>query len=153
MSGRIRAHMNPIRALPIRCAAALLLFLARPAPSRAAEADVQKIVGTWRGSSTCVDRKAAPACKDEVALYEIAAVPDAIDRVAVKGYKVVDGERQFMGDLAFTLGRDGVWVCDFESPRMKSRWTLTVDGTKMTGTSTLLPSNALVRRMQLEKDK
>jgi hypothetical protein len=145
--------MSPTRAFSIRCAAALLILLARPVPSRASEADVQKIVGTWRGTSTCVDLKAAPACKDEVAVYEIAAVPNTVDRVTVKGFKVVNGERQFMGDLVFTLGSDGVWACDFQSPNAKSRWTLTVDGTKMTGTSTLLPTNTLVRRMQLEKSK
>jgi hypothetical protein len=138
---------------PIRCAAALLAILLRPAPTRGAEADVQKIVGTWRGNSTCVDVKAAPACKDEVAVYEVAAVPNTVDRVAVKGYKVVGGERQFMGDLVFTLGQDGAWVCDFQSPSMKSRWTLTVDGTKMTGTATLMPANTLIRRMQLSKEK
>ena len=131
---------------------AVFSLLAGSAASSGAEADVQKIVGTWRGTSTCVDLKAAPACKDEVAVYEIAAA-GAKDEVIVKGYKVVGGERQFMGDLDFTLGRDGVWVCDFESPNMRSHWTLTVDGTRMTGTSTLMPSNALVRRMQLEKDK
>ncbi|HEX4438568.1 MAG TPA: hypothetical protein VH854_00765 [Thermoanaerobaculia bacterium] len=137
----------------IRCAAALLLFLWRPAPSRGAEADVRKIVGTWRGTSTCVDLKAAPACKDEVAIYEIGAAPGASDRVVVKGYKVVGGERQYMGDLEYTLGRDGVWTSDFESPNVRSHWTLTVDGSKMTGTATLVPSNALIRRMELERKK
>ena len=34
--------------------------------------DVREIVGTWQGTSTCTDRVAAPACSDEVAVYEIA---------------------------------------------------------------------------------
>lgn len=146
--------MTTIRAtLPFRFAAALVLILLGSGRSRGSEADVAKIVGTWRGTSTCVDLKAAPACKDEVAVYEIAPVPNTVDRVTAKGYKVVDKERQFMGDLVFTLGPDGVWVCDFQSPSMKSRWTLTVDGTKMTGTATLMPANTLIRRLVLEKGK
>lgn len=138
---------------PVLGAAALLLLLLRSADARGAAADVEKIVGTWRGTSTCVDLKAAPACKDEVALYEIVAAPGAVDKVTVHGYKVVNGERQLMGDLAFTLGKDGVWICDFESPHARSRWSLTVNGTKMTGTATISPSNALIRRMELQKDK
>ena len=34
-----------------------------------------------------------------------------------------------------------------------SGWRLVVDGDKMTGTGTLLPSNAVVRRMELERKK
>jgi hypothetical protein len=26
----------------------------------------QELVGTWKGTSTCTDRVAAPACRDEV---------------------------------------------------------------------------------------
>jgi len=134
-------------------AAALLLLLLRPAALPGATGDVEKIVGTWRGTSTCVDLKAAPACKDEVVVYEIVAVPGSADKVTVKGDKIVNGERQHMGDLEFTLGKAGVWTNEFESPGARSHWTLTVNGKKMTGTGTLLPSNALVRRMELTRDK
>src|SRR5262249_26357841 len=134
-------------------AASLLVLMLLPAASRGATADVAKIVGTWRGTSTCVDLKAAPACKDEVVVYEIAAGPGSADKVGVKGGKGGNGERQHMGDLEYTLGKDGVWTSEFESPNVRSRWTLTVHGSKMTGTGTLVPSNAPIRRMELQKDR
>ena len=132
--------------------AALALVCAAPA-ARGGAADVERIVGTWRGTSKCVDLEAAPACRDEVVVYEVAAKPGATDKVVVKADKIVNGERQNMGDLEYTLGSDGTWTSDFESPRMRSHWTLTVEGRKMTGTGALMPSNTLTRRMDLEREK
>jgi hypothetical protein len=39
---------------------------------------VDEIVGTWRGTSACVDRQSAPACTDEEVIYEIVASPRPI---------------------------------------------------------------------------
>ena len=65
----------------MRCCRGLVLAfllaarLARgEAPGQGA-APVDEIVGTWRGSSVCVDRQAAPACNDEQVVYEIGASP------------------------------------------------------------------------------
>ena len=35
----------------------------------AALLDISAFLGTWRGTSTCVDRELAPACKDEIVVY------------------------------------------------------------------------------------
>ena len=113
----------------------------------------RKIVGTWTGTSTCVDRKAAPACNDEQVVYEITAVAGSTDRVSVQADKIVNGERGTMGIMEYRLGADGSWTSEFEGPRSRSGWRLVVDGDKMTGTGTLLPSNAVVRRMELERKK
>jgi hypothetical protein len=32
-----------------------------------------ELLGIWRGTSTCTDRTAAPACTDEIAVYEFSA--------------------------------------------------------------------------------
>jgi hypothetical protein len=109
--------------------------------------------GTWRGSSVCVDREAAPACNDEQVVYEISASPGKPNTVTAKADKVVDGKRVPMGALDFTHDpTDGTWMTDFETPRAHALWRLTVSGTKMTGVLTLLPSKAVVRRMDLRKD-
>jgi hypothetical protein len=112
-----------------------------------------EIVGTWRGSSTCVDRVAAPACNDEQVVYEVVASPDAPERVTIKGDRLVDGKRVFMGDLEYTPAKDGSWTAEFQSPRMHSQWRIVVSGDSMTGTAILLPSKAVVRRLALQREK
>jgi hypothetical protein len=127
-----------------------LLLATRAAP---ADGGPPGIVGTWRGTSTCTDRVAAPACNDEKVVYEITAVAGASDRVSVQADKIVGGERGTMGVMEFRLQKDGSWASEFQSPRARSGWRLVVDGNRMTGTATLLPSNAVIRRMELTREK
>ena len=140
----------------MRCCRGLVLaFLlaARLARGQGA-APVGEIVGTWRGSSLCVDRQAAPACNDEQVVYEIAASPGKPNTVTVKADKVVDGKRQSMGDLDFIHeAKSGTWTSEFENTRTHGLWRLTVDGDTLNGTMVLLPSRAVVRRMNLKKEK
>ena len=112
-----------------------------------------EIVGTWRGTSTCVDRVAAPACSDEQVVYEVATSPDAPEKVTIKGDRIVDGKRVFMGDLEYTPAKDGSWTAEFQSPRVHSQWRLVVSGDSMTGNAILLPSRAVVRRLALQREK
>ena len=115
---------------------------------------VQEIVGTWSGSSVCSDRQAAPSCNDERVIYEINASSGKPDTVLVKADKIVDGKRVSMGDLEFTRdAKSGSWTSEFETPRSHGLWRLTVNGATMTGTLTLLPSKAVVRKMDLRRDK
>src|SRR5260221_6778586 len=111
-----------------------------------------EIVGTWRGSSVCVDRQAAPACSDEQVVYEIRGMPGKPNMVTVKADKIVDGKRVPMGDLDFTHeAKSSTWITEFENARVHALWRLAVKGPTMTGTTILLPSKAVVRRMDLRK--
>ena len=115
---------------------------------------VDEIVGTWRGTSACVDRQAAPACTDEEVIYEIVARPGQPDSVTVGADKVVDGKRVRMGSLDFTHeATSRSWTSELETPRTHALWRLSVSGTTLSGTLTLLPSKAVVRRVDLRKDK
>ena len=101
-----------------------------------------------------MDRRAAPACNDEQVVYEIGVSPGKANTVTVKADKVVDGKRVPMGVLDFTRdGKDAGWTTEFETPRVHATWRLTVSGKKMQGTMTLLPSKAVVRKMDLQKDE
>jgi hypothetical protein len=114
---------------------------------------VEEIVGTWRGTSACVDRQAAPACTDEEVIYEIVVSAGRPEAVTVTADKVVDGKRVSMGSLDFTLEPTSrSWTSELETPRMHALWRLSVSGTTMSGTATLLPSQAVVRRVDLRKD-
>jgi hypothetical protein len=115
---------------------------------------VDEIVGTWRGTSACVDRQAAPSCTDEEVIYETVANSGQPDSVTVRADKVVDGKRVPMGSLDFThKATSRSWTSESQTPRVHALWGLSVSGTTLSGTLTLLPSRVVVRRLDLRKDK
>jgi hypothetical protein len=146
------SRLNPARAGVTL--AAILVFGTPPPFSFAADEPRREAapIGTWRGTSTCTDRVAAPACHDEVVVYEFTAgaKPGA---VRWKADKVVDGQRVPMGemDLAFDTD-DACWKAEVTSPRSHSTWCLVVDGSHMTGTGRLLPGKQTVRKIDVHKD-
>jgi len=111
-----------------------------------------ELVGTWRGTSVCADRVAAPSCRDETVIYEFAAgaKPGAVHW---KADKVVEGQRMSMGDseLAYDTGAQ-CWTAEFKSPRVHIVWCLKVDGDRLTGTGRLLPGKETVRRIDVRRD-
>lgn len=111
-----------------------------------------ELVGTWRGTSTCTDRTAASACRDEVVVYEFTAGAKP-GTVHWKANKVVDGQRELMGeiDLVYDAG-ESCWAAEFRSPRVRVVWCLVVDGAHLTGTGRLLPGNQTVRSIDARKD-
>lgn len=111
-----------------------------------------ELSGVWRGTSTCTDRVAAPACRDEVVVYEFTDGPKP-GIVRWKADKVVNGQREPMGelDLAYDTG-EACWRADFTSPRVHLVWCLVADGGRMTGTGWLLPGKQIVRKIDVRKD-
>src|SRR5205085_12209201 len=53
-------------------------------PASALQAQNASILGTWRGTSTCVDKENHPACNDEIVIYDVRAVPNARDTVTLR---------------------------------------------------------------------
>jgi hypothetical protein len=112
---------------------------------------IEELRGTWRGTSTCTDRVAAPSCQDETVVYEFKN-GDKAGTVIMAADKIVNGARVPMGDLTFAYDATlACWRSDFESPRMKLRWCFTVEGTTLKGTATLLPGNQVVRRVSVKR--
>jgi hypothetical protein len=112
----------------------------------------EQLIGTWRGTSVCTDRVAAPACKDEVVVYEFTAGarPGAVHWAADK---VVNGERGRMGEFDVTYdAAQACWKGEFQSPRVHSVWCLKVEGTRLTGSGRLLPGNEIIRKIDARKD-
>jgi hypothetical protein len=119
-------------------------------PSR--QHDVAELLGTWRGTSTCSDRVAAPACQDEVVVYEVRR-GDKAGELILAADKIVSGQREPMGELTFVFDtKESCWRSDFESPRVTSRWCFIVEGDKLRGTARLLPGNQVVRKVQATRD-
>lgn len=89
--------------------------------------------GTWRGTSTCVDVEHFPSCRDEQVIYEARLTHTSPDTVAIRADRLVDGRRQFMGELFFTPQVDSSWVADVRTPRTHFTVTLRRAGRRLTG--------------------
>ena len=111
-----------------------------------------ELIGTWRGTSTCTDRVAAPACHDEVVVYVFTA-GEKPGTVHWQADKIVDGKREPMGefDLVYDAA-EKCWSAEFRNARVHSVWRVVVDGTHLTGTAQLLPGKQTVRRIDARKD-
>jgi hypothetical protein len=91
------------------------------------------IVGTWRGTSLCIDKQNHPACNDEQAFYEIRAVGRSRDSVIVKAQKMVNGTAELVSEDTFTRHSDGSWQADVPAPRYRIHITLRLAGDSLTG--------------------
>ena len=135
---------------------ALCIFVAASCVLRASAApsdhNPAELIGTWRGTSTCADRVAAPACRDEVVVYDFTA--GAKPRtVHWKADKVVEGQRELMGEIDLVYDADDrCWAAEVSSARVRIVWCLVVDGAHLTGTGRLLPGKQTVRRIDVRKD-
>lgn len=110
-----------------------------------------ELIGLWRGTSICTDRVVAPACKDEVVVYEFSAGTEP-GTVHWKADKVVDDKREPMGEseLAYDPG-DECWRSEFKSPRVHVVWCLTVADAKLKGSAWMLPGKQTVRKVEAER--
>lgn len=103
----------------MRWASLVALTLAacsQPAPVKPAP----HVVGTWRGTSTCLVQPSA--CHDEQVVYRIS------DALHVTANKIVDGQEQAMGEID----------CTFDAPTLrcpieKGVFSFEIDGDAMHG--------------------
>jgi hypothetical protein len=123
------------------------------AASVSAPAQTAALVGTWRGTSTCVDQEHFPACSNEHVIYEARLTHSSPDTVTIRADKVVAGTRDFMGELLFTPQSDSSWIADVRTPRFHFTVTLRREGDRLTGAMTDLPSGRRIRDITLDRVK
>jgi hypothetical protein len=136
----------------LRVACTSLVLVTNPIAHAEADGVGAQLIGVWRGTSTCTDLVAAPACHNETVVYEFTAGPQpgAVHWVADK---VVAGQRERMGEMELEYDKaEGCWKAFFTSPRVKSVWRLSADGSRLTGTARLLPGNETIRKVDLRKE-
>jgi len=109
------------------------------------------LVGSWRGTSTCVDRVHFPACHDEQVIYDAQQKGRAPDTVTVRADKVVNGVRDFMGEFDFHLAPDSTWVAEYQNPSVRFRIVLRVREAHLTGFLADEPSGRQVREIKAER--
>jgi hypothetical protein len=138
------------RAVGIVAAVSLILCASASAQSKPS-APAPEILGAWEGESKCTIPDAP--CHDEHVIYEIAADKNKAASAPLKmdGYKVVKGERIFMGSLH----------CDYDSPkktlactfrgRSFDDWQFTLAGATLQGTLTVDAGKTLYRKITVSK--
>lgn len=95
----------------------------------AAQEAKSPVAGTWKGESLCMVKPSA--CHDEVVVYEITPSPEKKGHLTMKGDKIVDGKRLWMGDLDCTFADSTrVLTCEMQ----QGVWAFNVQGDAMTGT-------------------
>jgi hypothetical protein len=126
--------------------AALALLAACASAAAAATQDESRLLGDWRGDSTCV--ATGTACRDEKVVYHIAKVPGKPGYVSVTGDKIVSGATVTMGTLEFRYDADKETLVREQTQGI---WFFTVDGNKMEGTLTGR-DKTIFRRVTLKKE-
>ena len=114
--------------------------------------DPAQLMGVWRGTSTCTDRVALPACHDETVVYEFTAGPRP-GTLHWMADKVVNGKREEMGgfDLAYDKA-EACWKAEYSSPRGKTVWRVWVEGARLWGDARLVPGDQKVRKLEARKE-
>jgi len=120
-------------------------------PASGSQAQSAAIIGTWRGTSTCVDKVRHPGCNNEVAHYEVRAVSGARDTVTVNAGKIVNGVRELVSEDNFVRQPDGSWVAHIQSPRFHLTVKLTMAGDRMTGEMVDLADKSRLREIALQR--
>ena len=106
------------------------------------------VLGTWEGESKCMVVNSP--CHDEHVVYEIKADPKAADHFLVDAYKIVAGQRDYMGTLACQYPvAPGVLRCIGRRP--DDVWTFNVSGNTMTGTLTTGAEKQLFRKVSVSR--
>jgi hypothetical protein len=135
-----------------------LAAVAAAAPARAqqqrrpaaAAPDTSLPTGTWRGTSTCLMGK--PVCKDEIAVYHIAAAPSGADSVTIVANKVVAGVEEDMGTLQCRVERAAAQtvVCAMPPQYPPGEWRFERRGDTLEGGLTLADGRRM-RAVRLTK--
>jgi len=133
--------------------AGLFLCLNLQAPGQSKPPDsFSEILGTWEGDSKCMVPDSP--CRDEHVIYEITLDKDksAASPLKMNGYKVVNGERQFMGTLHcnYDSAKKNL-SCTFRGKTFDD-WQYTLSGSTLQGTLTTDAGKTLFRKINVKKN-
>jgi hypothetical protein len=110
---------------------------------------VPGILGSWHGTSTCVDKASFPACRDEEVIYDVTATHG--DSVTIRADKVVNGVRDFMGEMALARTSDTTWAGEITTSRYRLRIEMMLRGANLTGRLMDVGAGRQVRAMALQR--
>jgi hypothetical protein len=123
----------------------VLLAMLSSAPSGSSETNV--VLGTWEGESKCTVPDSP--CHDEHVILEFKR--DGETKLSLDAYKIVNGEKQFMGTLTCQLPKDYEISCTFAEGKRLNDWVYKFDDKKMTGTLYMDKERTVYRRINVAK--
>ena len=132
--------------------AAVLTAIAATSCLAAKPMTAASILGTWKGTSTCVGNR--PACKNEVVVYRLLPIEGHPQQVRWLADKIIDGKREAMGALVFDIDeRAGTLRGEFQRNTTHGVWTFEVADGVMKGKLTLLPGGEVGRDVSVRRVK
>jgi hypothetical protein len=149
--GAFASSVNSIWMISMKRLHILPSILASALALTAAHAQTPALVGSWKGTSTCVDPANHPNCHDEQVIYDATLRPGSKDSVNLRGYRVMNGAKDFMGEFDFIHAPDSSWVAELATPRFHLRVVLRIAGTQMKGSLIDLADNRQVRELVLQR--
>jgi hypothetical protein len=134
--------------------AGVFLFSCAPAPAQFKPPDpAAEILGTWEGESKCTIPDSP--CHDEHVIYEIAPDKDkaALAPLKMDGYKIVNGERQFMGTLGCDCNPSKKNLSCTVGNKDYDDWEYTLSGDTLQGTLTIDGGKTRYRRISVKRQR
>ena len=129
----------------------VLCFVASLA-AQVSQGPAAEILGTWRGTSLCVDRARDTACHDEEVIYQVDSAAGPTGPVRVVADKVVNGSRESMGVIRLRYDTTThAWAAEIRTARGQVLWSFAPNGDEMSGTLLELPSRRLIRRVAVRR--
>jgi hypothetical protein len=109
------------------------------------------VLGSWEGESKCM--VPSSPCHDEHVLYQISVDKKDPEQLSVDGYKIVDGNLEFMGTLSCQYhAKQGALSCTANTSQHDD-WEFHVFGDLMTGRLTIDEGKTLYRRITLHRSE
>ena len=122
---------------------AFLLVLA----TTAFAADKVSPLGSWEGESLCTVPDSP--CHNEHVVYEIKADPKTQGNITIDAFKIVNGEKLFMGALNCSWSEsESVLSCHY---RADDDWSFKITGNEMKGTLHVKKERQLYRKISVTK--
>ena len=124
---------------------ATVLWMLRPAWPQS----VKTVLGAWEGESKCMVTDSP--CHDEHVLYQIAQDKKDPWQLNMDGYKIIDGNPDFMGTLSCQYQpKSGALSCT-SSSKENDDWEFHIFGDAMSGRLMIDNGKTLYRRIALHK--
>jgi hypothetical protein len=116
-------------------AGALFLPVAFAAAQSGSSRENGEVLGAWEGESKCTLPDSP--CHDEHVLYKISADKNVSSGLKMDGYKVVNGERVFMGTLHCEFAARKKTLSCTSRGKEADDWEYTLSGDTLEGTLTI----------------
>jgi hypothetical protein len=131
----------------------VVLFSLYPGLQQTTPSIENRFIGTWHGTSICVDRKTDTACKDEEVVYVVKGIRAVRDTVEMEAFKIINGERISMGMLRPAYSRSSdLWTFELAA-RVHALWTFQVKDSTVHGSLVELPSKRMIRKVHASRIK